>query len=160
MQDIITIGRRLILREQIAFAEPFDPASNPEFKTDKPYKARIVLLNRDTVLAESTVQEFADACGLRMLAEDNIAVNPMIAFRVETFAPTENFKPEKAYQARLKWRDQDGNDHSKLLLTAPETVIAVALRGGSESPPQAGVRRPARASGSRRGSRKPALVRS
>jgi hypothetical protein len=29
----------------------------------------------------------------------------------------------------LKWRDLDGNEQSKLLLTKPETVIAVLLRG-------------------------------
>lgn len=158
MQDVITIGRRLIPLEQIAFVEPFDPASNPEFKSDKPFKARVVLLNRDTVLAEVTVEEFAAAHGLRMLAQDQIAVNPAVAFRVETFAPTETFKPEKPYETRLKWRDPEGNEHSKLLLTPPEAVIAVALRGETQARP--GAERPPRAQVSRRGSRKPTLVRS
>jgi hypothetical protein len=45
MQDVITIGRRLAPIEQIAFVEPFDPASNPEFKPEKPYKARVVLVS-------------------------------------------------------------------------------------------------------------------
>jgi hypothetical protein len=160
MQDVVTIGRRLIPLEQIAFAEPFDPASNPDFKSDKPFKARLVLLNRDTVLAEITAQEFADAHGFRLLAEDQIAVNPAISFRVETFTPTETFKPEKAYVTRLKWRDPEGNEHSKLLLTAPETVIAVALRGGTDAPLRPGIPRPPRAPLPRRTSRKPALVRS
>jgi hypothetical protein len=160
MQDIITIGRRLILREQIAYAEPFDPTNNPDFKSDRPFKVRVVLLNRDTALAETSLQEFADACGLHMLDQDMIAVNPLIAFCVETFTSTESFKPEKSYLTRLKWRDLQGNEHSKLLLTAPETVVAVALRGGSESPPRSGVERPARARVPRCGSRKPALVRS
>jgi hypothetical protein len=29
---ILTIGKRLISLEQIAYVEPFDPAANPEFK--------------------------------------------------------------------------------------------------------------------------------
>jgi hypothetical protein len=135
MQDVITIGKRLIPLEQIAFAEPFDPGSNPEFKPEKEFKARIVLLNRDTVLAEIAPQEFAEAHGFRLLAEDAIAVNPCIAFRVETFAPSESFNPHKAYLTRLKWRDPDGNEQSKLLLTKPEAVILIVLRGGAEPEP-------------------------
>jgi hypothetical protein len=34
MQDVITIGKRLVSLEQIAFVEPFDPANNPEFKPE------------------------------------------------------------------------------------------------------------------------------
>ena len=37
-----------------------------------------------------------------------------------------------AYATRLKWRDLD-DDHSELLLTKPERVIAVVLRGNAES---------------------------
>jgi hypothetical protein len=159
MQDVITIGKRLIPVEQIAFAEPFDAASNPDFKSDKPFKARVVLVNRDTVLAEIAVQEFADAHGFRLLAEDSIAVNPGIAFRVETFEPSESFRPEKAYVSRLKWRDADGNEHSKLLLTPPERVIAVALRGEAEPAMRTATRPPARSRAFRRTSRKPTLVR-
>jgi hypothetical protein len=133
MQKVITIGRRLVPAEQIALVEPFDPEANPSFKPDKPFKARVVLINRDNVLSEASPQEFADGHGFRMLTEDNVATNPAIAFRVETFTPTDEFKPTKPFLTRLRWRDQDGNDQSKLLLTKPETVIAVALRGGSEA---------------------------
>jgi hypothetical protein len=135
MQDVITIGKRLIPLEQIAFAEPFDPASNPEFKPEKEFKARVVLLNRDTVLAEIAPQDFVEAHGFRVLAEDGIAVNPRIAFRVETFTPSESFNPQKAYVTRLKWRDPDGNEQSKLLLTKPEDVIRIVLRDGKEAEP-------------------------
>lgn len=156
MQDVITIGKRLVPLEQIAFVEPFDPASNPEFKPEKAFKARLVLLNRNTVLTEAAPQEFADAHGFRLLAEDDIAVNRGIAFRVETFAPTESFNPQKAYVTRLKWRDPDGNDHSKLLLTKPETVITLVLRDeadpgpGRKGPPH----RPPRSRAARRSTRK------
>jgi hypothetical protein len=157
MQDVITIGRRLVPVEQIAFVEPFDPASNPEFKPEKEFKARVVLLNRDTVLAEIPPQELAEAHGFRTLAEDNMAVNPTIPFRVESFTPTETFNPDKAYATRLKWRDSEGNEYSRLLLTKPETVIAVVLRGGVVSAvnPKGNPRRPPRSRSTRRNSRKP-----
>jgi hypothetical protein len=35
----------------------------------------------------------------------------------------------KPYRSRLLWRDQSGKAQSKLLLTAPEDVIAIAIRG-------------------------------
>jgi hypothetical protein len=72
MQDVITIGKRLVPVEQIAFVEPFDPASNPEFKPAKEFKARIVLLNRDIVLTELAPHAFADAQGLRMLRQEKV----------------------------------------------------------------------------------------
>jgi len=132
MQNVITIGPKHVPIEQIAYVEPFDPAANPEFKPEKPFKARVVLLNRETVLTESTPQEFAEAQGFRMLPEDNVATNPAVTFRVESFEPTKDFNPTKPYQTRLKWRDADGNEKSRLLLAKPETVIAVARRSQSE----------------------------
>jgi hypothetical protein len=80
-------------------------------------------------LTEDTVEAFAEANKFRRLPDDNVATNPVVRFRVETFEPSEGFQPRKPYQSRLKWRDQDGNEQSKLLLTKPETVIAVVLRG-------------------------------
>jgi hypothetical protein len=160
MQDVITIGKRLLPVEQIAFVEPFDPASNPEFKSDKPFKARVVLLNRDTVLTETATAEFAEQHGFRMLSEDSIAVNPRVSFRVETFEPTESFKPEKPYATRLKWRDVDGSAHSKLLLGKPETVIAVAVRREAEPRPDAKqALTPIRSRPPRRGARRYETVR-
>jgi hypothetical protein len=133
MENVLTIGRKHVPIEHIVFVEPFDPAANPEFKSETEFKSRIVLLNRDTILAESTPREFAEAHGFHMLPEDNVATNPNVIFRVESFAPTDDFKPSKPYLTRIKWRDRDGREYSKLLLAKPETVIAVALRGKSES---------------------------
>jgi hypothetical protein len=129
---ILTIGKKLISLEQVAYVEPFDPAANPEFKPEKDFKARLVLLNRDVVLTENAPKDFAEANGFHLLAEDNIAVNPSLAFRVETFAPTESFKPGKAYRTRIKWRDANGNEQSKLLVTEPETVVAELSRRGTD----------------------------
>jgi hypothetical protein len=60
----------------------------------------------------------------RLLAEDNVAVGHAIAFKVETFTPTETFRPTKPYVTRVKWRDHDGTEQSKLLL------LRKAHRGG------------------------------
>lgn len=134
MENVITLGKRLLPVEQIALVEPFDPTSNPDFKPEKEFKARVVLLNRDTVLTETTAQEFATAQGFRMLTEDNVAANPAIAFSVESFEPSESFRPTKPYLTRLKWRDPEGNEQSKLLLTKPETVLALVLRRADAVP--------------------------
>jgi hypothetical protein len=135
---VITIGKRLIPVEQIAVIEPYDPAANPRIKTERQFQARVMLIDRDSVLTEDTPEAFAEANGFRMLAEDRIALNPAVAFFVETFEPTEGFQPTKPYATRLRWRDRDGEIQSKLLLTKPETVLAVAVKGerdpGSAAP--------------------------
>jgi hypothetical protein len=68
------------------------------------------------------------------LSDDGIATNPTIHFSVEAFEPAEEFKPSKPFRSRLLWRDQNGQMHSKLLLSAPENVLAVAVRGESKAP--------------------------
>jgi hypothetical protein len=131
----LTIGRRLIPSEHVALVEPFEPSPNGQFQTTRQFFARVVLLNRESVLIEQTPQAFAEAHGFRLLRDDRVATNPMIHFRVETFEPAEGFTPAKAYASRLLWRDLDGNEQSKLLLSLPEDVLAVAVRG--EAPVQA-----------------------
>jgi hypothetical protein len=82
-----------------------------------------------------------------MLQMDRVATNPAIHFRVETFVPADGFAPAKAFATRLLWRDLDGNDQSKLLLSEPETVLAVAVRGDADphaAPAQDPARRPSR----------------
>ena len=156
-QNIIAIGRKRFPIEEIALVEPFEPPAepSPRFTSDKDFKARVVLIDRYNVLTEDTVEAFAEANKFRRLPDDNVATNPAVRFRVETFEPSEGFTPRKPYQSRLKWRDQDGNEQSKLLLTKPETVIAVILRGeaapapgqqetpGEAPAPQRRARRPA-----------------
>jgi hypothetical protein len=147
---VITIGKRLILAKEIAFVEPFDPSSNPEFKPEKDFKGRVVLLNREIMLTEQTPQEFAAEQDLHLFAEDSVAVNRTLRFKVETFEPTESFKPTKPYRSRLKWRDLAGDEQSKLLVTAPDIVIAEIL---AEMPALA--KRPAgRPARGRKGSRR------
>lgn len=144
MQNVITLGKKHVPIEQIVFVEPFDPTANPEFKPQKDFKSRIILLNRERVLTEQTPEAFAEAHGFRLLADDNVAANPAIVFSVESFTPTETFKPAKPYQTRLKWRDQKGAEQSKLLLTAPEAVIAQVVRGRAAAADAELVRQPTR----------------
>jgi hypothetical protein len=134
--NIIAIGRKRFPIDEIALVEPFEPPAeqSPRFTSDKDFKARVVLIDRYNVLTEDTVEAFAEANKFRRLPDDNVATNPAVRFRVETFEPSEGFQPRN-YQSRLKWRDQDGNEQSKLSLTKPETVIAVVLRGQAPRAP-------------------------
>lgn len=129
MSNFVIVGKRLIPREHIAFIEPYDPAANPRFQTSRDFKGRVVMVNRDSILIEETPQAFADANGFRMLPIDKVATNPAVHFRVETFVPVEGFTPGKAYATRLLWRDLDGNDQSRLLLSEPEAVLAISVTG-------------------------------
>ena len=43
MTNTITIGKRLIPLEHIALVGPFDPAAHPGMRTDKAFKARVIL---------------------------------------------------------------------------------------------------------------------
>ena len=133
MSKTIQIGRRLVPVEQIALVEPFDPETQKSMRSDRPFKARIVLLNRDSVLTEDSPEAFAESHSFRGLIEDGAYTNPQVHFAVESFHPVEGFNPTKPYLSRLVWRDLDGNTQSKLLLTKPEHVLAVAVRGELES---------------------------
>jgi hypothetical protein len=152
MQNIITVGEEYVPVEHIAYIELFEPPANGQFKSDKPWKGRVVLLNRVSVLTEDTPSDFAKANEFRFLPEDNVATNPIIPFRVRRFKPTEDFNPGKPFQTQLSWRDQDGNSRRKLLLTNPEMVIAIALRGETDpgAEPKARPRRPAQPRASRK----------
>lgn len=125
MSNVITVGKRLIPREHIALVEPFEPKEGGQFQFSRDYKGRVVLLNRDSVLIEETPDTFAQAKAFKFLELDQVAANPTVRFKVETFQPVDDFKPAKPYVTRLLWRDFDGNDQSKLLLTDPEVVLNV-----------------------------------
>lgn len=129
MTNMFMIGKRLVPAEQVAFVEPYDPTANPRFQTAREFQSRIVMVDRNSILTEQTVEAFANEHGFRMLPEDCVATNPGIHFRVETFTPAEGFTPRKPYVTRLLWRDLDGNDQSKLLLTRPEMALAICVRG-------------------------------
>jgi hypothetical protein len=77
----VIIGKRLVPVEQIALVEPFDAAAaNPRFQSDKDFKARVVLLNRDSILTEEPPARFAEAHGFRRLAEEDVGTNPLVHF--------------------------------------------------------------------------------
>jgi hypothetical protein len=126
MSTFVTVGKRLIPHEHIAFVELYDPSANSKIQTSRDFLARVMLVNRDSILIEETPEAFAKANEFRMLAEDNVAVNPVVRFQVETFEPSEGFNPSKPYASRLRWRDLDGNDQSKLLLSKAESRDVLA----------------------------------
>lgn len=121
---ILTIGKRLVPTEHIALVEPFDPARKPEFKPEKDFEARIVLVNRDTVLTEMTPDEFVQEHSFLYLTEDGVAVSPRVFFWVEAFEPSDKFQPQKPYRSRLKWRDPDDGERSWLLLTEGRSLYS------------------------------------
>lgn len=136
---IFEIGELFIPSEQIAYVEPFDPSSNnPELKPGKGFRSRIVLTNRETVLVAAPVEEFVKKHGFKLLAEDQLALNVgPVPFRVEAFAPSENFNPTKPYRSRLRWRALDNTEHSKLLLVEPALLAGLSTnRSTEENGPQ------------------------
>jgi hypothetical protein len=160
MENTVTFGRRLVPVEQIALIEPFDPSANPRMQSARPFKARVVLLNRDSILSEEAPEVFAEAHGFRFLSDDGVFTNPNVRFGVEMFEPAGEFQPTKPYQTRLGWRDLDGNTHSKLLVTKPDDVLAIVVRGDTGAPAEPGTADGAsplpKARSARRRSRRPA----
>jgi hypothetical protein len=129
MNAVVHVSKHLIPVERIALFESFVMPEEPPFLSTKDFKGRIVLLDKMSVLTEETPEELAEANGFRLIEADRVATNPAISFGVETFTPAESFQPTKPYLTRLSWRDGDGNSQSKLLLAAPELVLAIAVRG-------------------------------
>jgi hypothetical protein len=156
MNNVVRVSKRLIPVEQIALFEPFVTSTDQGLRSTREFKARIVLLDRVSILAEETPEQLGVAHRFRMVAMDRVATNPAIHFQVETFEPAEHFKPTRPYLSRLSWHDQDGNTQSKLLLAAPETVLAVVVRGeevvdaNDESETRAATPRPKRSPRRRR----------
>ena len=129
MTNTVQIGKRIIPIEQIALLEPFEPSEKSAMKSTRPFQTRVVLIDRESVLTEEPLAPFAEKQGFRMLPSDNVATNPVIHFSVEAFEATEGFTPNKPYRSRLLWRDLDGRPNSKLLLSPPDDVLALAVRG-------------------------------
>ncbi|PJG53784.1 hypothetical protein CVM73_18870 [Bradyrhizobium forestalis] len=137
MQNTIQVGRRIVPIEQIALIEPFDRETQKNMRSDRTFRSRIVLLNRDSVLSESDSLALAEEHAFRILLKDNVATNPAVSFSVETFEPTASLQPSKPFASRLMWRDERGDVQSKLLLTEVEDLIATVVRGAPSQIDQA-----------------------
>ncbi len=160
MNNVITVGRRLVPVEQIAFIETFDASTASGLESTRPFKARIKLLNRDSCLTETPFETLVEGHNFRLFKEDGVAINPRVDYSVETFEPTEDFTPAKPFKTRLLWKDPRGKECSKLLVASPEAVLAVVtandnsadqVEKGSEPPNRAKRQR-----SSKRPSRQPA----
>jgi hypothetical protein len=128
MREVLRSGKRLILIEEIVLVEPFATSADGTLQSDRDFKSRIVLLDKDTVLCEEPPEEFVSNYGFRLIAADRVALNPAIRFAVEAFEPTEGFQPLRAYRTRLLWKGPNGAAHSKLILAPPERVLAIVSR--------------------------------
>ncbi len=134
MTDTIHIGKRFVPLEHIVLLEPFDPSTQSRIQSERPFQTRIVLIDRDSVLSEEPLAKLAERHAFRILADDGIAVSPMVHFTVEAFEQKEGFTPNKPYKSRLLWRNPSQAFESKLLLTDPEALLAVAVRGQAAEP--------------------------
>lgn len=128
MTTHVHIGKRVVALEDITLIEPFDQTAHPGMRTDRAFKARIGLIDRQSVLTEETVDAFAKAHDFHAIPLDGIAINPAMSFAVETFVPVPGFEPSKPFQARLQWRDHDGDSQSKLLLTPPDPLLELVSK--------------------------------
>lgn len=70
----------------IAFVEAFEPRENADFRSTKDFRARVVLIDRGSLLTKQTQEAFAGAHGFHCLAANQVALNPAIRFRVESFS--------------------------------------------------------------------------
>src|SRR5260370_41637480 len=95
MSKNIQIGKRIVPVEHIAVVEPFDPETQKNMRSHRPFKSRIVLLNRDSILSESEALVLAKEHGFRVLSKDGVATNPTVHFSVERFEPSPDFQPSK-----------------------------------------------------------------
>ena len=105
LDNLIIVGRKLIPREHVAWVEPYDPASNTRTRSVREFRARVLMVSRDSALIEDTPEAFAKMDKFWMTAGDQVATNPSVHFRVETFHPTDGFSPAKPYATCLLWRD-------------------------------------------------------
>lgn len=131
--NIVRSARHVLAIEQIALFEPFVAPSDPPLATDKKFASRIVFLDRSSVLSEETPEALSDAYGFRMVVADRVDTNPTVSFKVETFEPTENFAPSRPFSSRLCWKDQRGVTQSKLMVSSPESLVAIVVRGDEAS---------------------------
>jgi hypothetical protein len=129
MTNVLRLSKRLIPIEHIVLFEPFVAPVGPPLSTSKEFKARVVLLDRVSILAEEAPEDLASTYGFRMISEDRVATNPEICFGVETFEPGESFQSSKPFKTRLVWKGPDGTSRSKLLVAEPATVLEIAVRG-------------------------------
>jgi hypothetical protein len=126
--NFLIVGRRQIPRSSVALVEP---CSFPDDSISRPTAhvyGRVVLINRDSILVGEYPVSFSRVHGFCWLSTDQAGLNPDVSFRVQDFLPPVGFVPSRAFASRVVWRDQDGNEQSKLLLSEPNTVLEALSR--------------------------------
>jgi hypothetical protein len=74
MTNTIQVAKRIVPVEQIALIEPYVPVEGGQLRSAREFKARIILLSRDSVLTEDTPEHLANAHAFRMISADQVAV--------------------------------------------------------------------------------------
>ena len=123
MANFLIVGRRHIPSGSVALIEPY---VHPDHSIVRPMVrvyGRVILINRDSIVVGEHPISFSREHGFCWLSIDRVGLNPDIHFRVEDFLPQDGFVPSRAFASRLIWRDQDGNEQSKLLLSEPKTAL-------------------------------------
>lgn len=139
MSTTVEIRGKQIATAHITLVEPFDPAKNTAIPNPQRFAGRVRLVDGTSLLIEQSPADFGRAHGFRVLGvPDNIATNPAVVYRVETFDLTEaqkrnpDFKPERKFASRLSW----GKSDSVLLQNDADTVASVVLKGQPDRSPR------------------------
>jgi hypothetical protein len=94
--NIEVLGRRLIQSNTLPGETVRSPAVNPQFKAEKTFKARVVLMNRESVLTEDTrlrpSQRFPDA------TDEGVSTNPAVQCERDR-PPMKTFSAPAAFRA-------------------------------------------------------------
>ena len=125
MANFLIVGRRQIPSGNVALVEPY---MHPDHSIVRPMVrvcGRVILINRDSIVVGEHPISFSREHGFCWLQIDRVGLNPVVTFRVEDFLPQDGFVPSRAFASRIVWRDRDGNEQSKLLLSEPDTVLEV-----------------------------------
>ncbi len=134
---IIDIRGKKIARSNVTLVEPFDPAKASAVPDAERFKGRVRMKDGNSMLIEQAPADFARAPDVQFRhlgAPDDIATNPDVTYRVETFDLAEaqrrnpDFQPEREFATRLSWR-KGGKGESVLLVNDPDRVAAVVLMG-------------------------------
>jgi integrase len=96
-------------------------------QTNRAFLGRVGILNRDSILIEEHPEAFAKANGFRMIADDKVAVNPAVHFRIETFLPAglEGVTPHVLKHTAISWAIMAGLgvvDAAEFFDTSPQTL--------------------------------------
>lgn len=84
-------------------------------------------------MSEEAPEQLPKAHCFLWIEADKVVTKPNIILRRRDVHRTESFDPSKPFPSRLAWNDEEGNMQSKLMVTDPEALLAIVVRGGTEN---------------------------